>query len=155
MKLTTTETFKIAAELLNKHGLLDRGWYIIFDNAKRRLGRCSFRDKEIRISKNYLEILNKEEIIDTILHEIAHALVGPDHGHGNVWKKKAKEIGCNGERIYKGTIKVKTKYFGTCPNCGVQTNRHRRTRIACRVCCTNYNGGNFDPKYLFVWGITK
>jgi hypothetical protein len=39
-----------------------------------------------------------EEIVDTILHEIAHALVGPRHGHDTVWKAKCTDIGARPER---------------------------------------------------------
>ena len=36
-----------------------------------------------------------EEVKNTLLHEIAHALVGPGHRHNRVWRQKAREIGCD------------------------------------------------------------
>jgi hypothetical protein len=42
------------------------------------------------------KIVKRSEILDTILHEIAHALVGHKEAHGPVWVAKAKEIGCSG-----------------------------------------------------------
>ena len=38
-----------------------------------------------------------DEVRDTILHEIAHALVGPGHGHDAVWKAKCVEVGAKPE----------------------------------------------------------
>lgn len=34
-----------------------------------------------------------------MLHEIAHALVGYECGHGSTWDRVAQEIGCHGEFI--------------------------------------------------------
>jgi SNF2 family DNA or RNA helicase len=38
---------------------------------------------------------NDAELINTIRHEVAHAIVGPGHGHNEVWADKAREIGCD------------------------------------------------------------
>ena len=37
---------------------------------------------------------------ESLLHEIAHALVGRKHNHDAEWKAKAREIGCTGERTH-------------------------------------------------------
>jgi predicted SprT family Zn-dependent metalloprotease len=79
------------------------GYRFKFDNAKRRFGQCSYRDKRISLSKplasNNLD--NFFQINDTILHEIAHALSYKIHGsrgsgHCKRWVHVAKSIGCNG-----------------------------------------------------------
>ena len=81
------------------------GYRFKFDNAKRRFGLCSYRRKEISLSKplasNNLD--NFFQINDTILHEIAHALSYKIHGdrgsgHCKRWVHVAKTIGCNGIR---------------------------------------------------------
>ncbi len=58
------------------------------------MGMCRYRQKEIGIATWTID-LNPDAIIeDTILHEIAHAIVGPaEQAHGNVWKKTAQSIG--------------------------------------------------------------
>ena len=58
---------------------------------------------------------NLKEIKNTILHEIAHALVGPKHGHNEIWKQKALEIGCDAERCHY-VVFSKPKYKLTCSN---------------------------------------
>ena len=87
-----------ADQLIAQHKLCD--WRFYFDTADGRLGKCSYSNKTISLSEQFCLQASDDEITDTILHEIAHALVGPDHGHDQVWTAKAKEIGCSGERCH-------------------------------------------------------
>lgn len=139
---------QLAVRLMTKHNLFNQNWKFAFDNARQRLGFCSYRKKTISLSKNYVSLLEEDEITDTILHEIAHALVGRKQGHGYTWRKKAIEIGCNGKRLYNGEARVEAKYKGTCPVCGRVIQRHRRKRISCGKCSRTFN-----EKYLYVWTI--
>ena len=43
--------------------------------------------------------LNNDKIKDTVLHEIAHAIVGNEHRHDRVWKDCAQRIGSTGNRL--------------------------------------------------------
>lgn len=51
---------------------------------------------EFVFNNKYLESFkdNGEDIKDTVLHEIAHAIVGGKHHHNNVWKACCNKIGC-------------------------------------------------------------
>jgi len=71
-------------------------WHIRLttDATKPFLGLCSHKDKCIILNAHHIDIHPEPDIIDTIRHELAHALVGPFHGHNEVWKAKAKEVGC-------------------------------------------------------------
>ena len=40
---------------------------------------------------------NEEDIKDTVLHEIAHAIVGCNHHHDYVWRACCNKIGCKPE----------------------------------------------------------
>lgn len=55
---------------------------------------------EFVFNNKYLESFkdNSEDIKDTVLHEIAHAIVGGRHHHDNVWKACCNKIGCRAER---------------------------------------------------------
>ncbi len=86
----------LAETLIAEHGL--DGWRVRIDNAKRRLGGCHFRQKTIGLSRQYIAVEKDDVIRDTILHEIAHALAGPDEGHGPVWKETAARIGATPKR---------------------------------------------------------
>ena len=105
----------LADRLLNEHELFEKGWRFNFDRAKRRAGSCRFSKKEITLAKAYAEQEELNEIKNTILHEIAHALVGPKHGHNEIWKQKALEIGCDAER-YHDVVFSNPTYKLTCGN---------------------------------------
>jgi len=79
---------------LNRYGLSNWKVRITSDPNMPYLGLCSYKDKAIIINAHHVDIHDDESVIDTIKHEIAHALVGHTHGHDEVWKAKAKEIGC-------------------------------------------------------------
>jgi len=135
-----------AEELFVKYNLED--WEFDFDNAKRRFGRCNFSRKEITMSRELTLLNNEEECIDTILHEIAHVIVGPGNGHNSNWKRKAIEIGCNGRRNHEA-ITPKGKYQYICPKCETITRQFRISKksAGCYYCCTKYNNGKYDVKY--------
>jgi predicted SprT family Zn-dependent metalloprotease len=150
--MTETEVRILAITLMQKHGLSTLTWKFAFDNARSRLGYCSHKKKTISLSRNYLKLpeYDDEEIRDTILHEIAHGLVGRKNGHNHVWQQKAIEIGCNGERLYHGEAHVMPKYKGTCPRCGKVILRHRRKTISCSRCDSRFN-----KELLFVWELNN
>jgi len=145
----------LAIELMDKHGLLENRWHFQFDNAKRRFGRCSFRLQVISLSKHLVELNDEARVKNTILHEIAHALVGARQGHNHVWRRKAIEIGCDGERCYSSdeVEKPESKYIAECSGCGRTHNRHKMTRglkygsSSCGFC----SGGRYNEKYKLVW----
>ena len=114
----------LADKLLDEHGLIEKGWRFSFDRAKRRAGSCKFSKKEITLAKAYAEQQERLEIKNTILHEIAHALVGSQHGHSQIWRKKAKEIGCDASRCHH-IVFSKPKYVLTCYNRCFEVSRYR------------------------------
>lgn len=98
------ECKKLTEELFEKHGLTDWKFFWIKRLANWRCaGYCNYKYKQIRLQPNYVEKNNIEEVTNTILHEIAHALM-PKHGHNKFWKMKAKQIGCNGSRTYSRNV---------------------------------------------------
>lgn len=81
-----------AKGIMAKHGLSD--WsFKINGRLKRTLGVCSYSKKEIQLRRKHVEEDTYECILDTLMHEIAHALVGYGAGHGPVWQRKAIELG--------------------------------------------------------------
>ena len=91
--------------VLNKmemHGL--GGWGFEWTTRVREHGRCSHTKRTIYLSVILTKIVEEAIVLNTILHEIAHALVGPGHGHGIVWKNKAKEVGCQPNSMCKRII---------------------------------------------------
>lgn len=122
----------LAADLLNEFNLTN--WTFHFDHSTRRAGCCNYHDKKISIASDLARNASDEDIRDTLLHEIAHALVGKKHNHDSVWKAKAKEIGCSGERTHR-LVFSPPRYHVTCENgCWKQTAERRNRRLVCRTC---------------------
>ena len=97
-----------ANRLMREHGLTEDGWRFEISNTKQSLGRCRHGMKVIEYSKWYLDE-PEDQVVDTILHEIAHALVGPNHGHDEVWKWKCIEVGARPERVVED-VQSKLRY---------------------------------------------
>jgi len=136
----------LAELLIDRHGLT--GWRLVFDRAKTRAGVCRSARHEIGLSATLTLLHAEAEVRDTILHEIAHALVGPAHGHDAVWKAKAREVGCPAARCMPSDVpRAPAPWVGTCP-AGHIAERHRRPQrlASCRQCSPD-----FDPSHLFDW----
>lgn len=101
---------QLLRENLDKNGLTD--WNIRISKAVKKLGSCNYKKKTISLSSIFIESGTESTILNTILHEIAHALC-PEDGHGKKWKAKALELGCDGKRCADG-IKVNLKFNFEC-----------------------------------------
>lgn len=81
------EAHHMGRDLMRRYGLGE--WRLTFTRAKRQAGVCRPDRKEIGLSSVLTQLHPEAEVRDTVLHEIAHALVGPTHGHDEVWRAKA------------------------------------------------------------------
>lgn len=119
------ENCELINTLFNQYKL--DGWSWELDNAKRRFGCCHYSKKLITLSKEYVKTFDTNRIRLTILHEIAHMLVGFSEHHNKVWKQKCIEIGGNGKRCGTGKFTM-GKYNLICIKCNkVLRQVHRRT----------------------------
>ena len=131
------------------NGALPSGWAFGFDLATSRAGVCRYAERRIDLSVSYCLAATRAEIEDTVLHEIAHAIVGPRHNHDDVWKAKAREIGCAGERCHRVQHSA-PRWVGEC-GCGQQWFRQTlQRRIMSNRACAKCNGvirwrKNADP----------
>lgn len=78
---------------LRRHKLWDTGWRTNFTKNTEYIAACYHDAKRIVISVPALNARSEAELRSTILHEIAHAIVGHGHGHDEVWKAKCIELG--------------------------------------------------------------
>jgi len=95
----------IALDLMNYHGISNRFTLGFSKLAKEILGLTRIRVEgegiikgEIILSKSHIEKDSENEIIETILHEIAHAIT-PGAGHTKIWQDTSKSIGGNGQAV--------------------------------------------------------
>ncbi|MEX2540753.1 MAG: SprT-like domain-containing protein [Trueperaceae bacterium] len=129
------ETRALALRLMQEHGLAD--WTFGFDRAKRRLGACWLHRKRITLSRDFVALNDLTVVRDVVLHEIAHALT-PGDGHGRVFKRKARELGCSGSSCISGSSVVSSppRFILECPHCGRSWPRYRKParKLACGAC---------------------
>lgn len=135
-----TDTHKLARKLIeeilvDQHGI--HGWTFQLDNARRRLGACHYHKRIITMSRHLIPVASKEEVKETILHEIAHAIAGAGANHGPKWQQVAKSIGCTAQRCHNVDTSSVANYIGEC-DCDTPHHRVRRPRrgytYTCRRC---------------------
>jgi predicted SprT family Zn-dependent metalloprotease len=116
------------AEQFTRHGLV--GWTFRLADTKRRLGVCKHRTKRIEISEYYATHNRDEAVLDTLLHEVAHALAGPKAGHGPVWKEIAIRIGATPRACDDSpdTVVQPGDWQTTCTACNRTHHRYKRPR---------------------------
>lgn len=153
MKLESAS--KLVNTLLNKNytvngktfNLIKSGWnFKGFDKAVKRIGVCTWgaRGKYIGLSAKMTEIRSKDEVEQTILHEIAHAIdveIRGTSSHDNVWKSIARSIGHSGNRCVniKESIETRTKIYKWVAFCDVHGilggwSRKPTNAKICRTC---------------------
>lgn len=110
------------------------GWRVVVSQKKRKLGYCDYTTRTISLSGFHLDTDDDDEIRDTILHEVAHALAGPEARHGNTWVRIARSIGCNGRP--KAMLKLERyPWISICATCGRILRRVVRPRLTeCKSC---------------------
>lgn len=101
----------------NKLGrdLLSEGWTFSFGDMS-AIGDCWYNRKELRLSQQYITARTLEEHINTITHEMAHAITYTDYGqtgHGARWKSVHISLGGDGSRTSRVENKeaIRSKYI--------------------------------------------
>ena len=129
------EVRRLAVDLLTQHGLV--GWKFAYNRRKQAMGLCVYRRKTIELSIHFVARNEAAEIVDTILHEIAHALVGPGHGHDAAWKRQCVAVGARPQRCGQADM-PEGRWQARCQGCERRFDRHRRPKSlrgwSCKSC---------------------
>jgi hypothetical protein len=118
----------IASREMTKYGL--EGWSFRFAQTKRQLGVCKYRKKLIEIADYHALNSPQESVLDTLLHEIAHVLAGPEAGHGPAWKAVAVRLGATPRACDSSdhTAMPPGDWQANCPACTKVIHRYKRPR---------------------------
>lgn len=122
----------IARDLIGYH-LKD--YSFSFCEAKTFFGFCNNTKRIITLSRPLTELNLEADVIDTIIHEIAHGLT-PGQKHNKIWREMARALGDDGARCYPSyIITPPALYTVFCVNgCfSIQKNRKRKG-AHCRKC---------------------
>ena len=131
---------------LRKYKLSD--WSFEFYDSMFYLGECDPFRKVIQLSKYFIVFEKRsKKILDTVLHEIAHAIDFDKRGiskHDKIWREIALSIGSSGCRLsdtitYKKSANKVYKYTGSCGHCSNIYYRQRfsksmKIKKKCPVC---------------------
>jgi hypothetical protein len=131
----------LGRRLMARHGLV--GWRLVLDGARTRAGVCRPARREIGVSRVLAQLHTEAEVTDTLLHEIAHALVGAEHGHDAAWRATAVAIGASGARcVPPDAARPPAPWVGTCP-AGHTCSRYRRPQrpVSCARCSPRFDAG--------------
>ena len=100
-------------------------------------GRCNYRTRTIEISAAVMQNASDKDILNVLMHEIAHGL-NPWDGHGPKWKQTFLALGGNGKRCnsYEGVpyLTGKPKYILTCENRHFAYEYQRKPKTVNRLC---------------------
>ena len=109
--MTRTQFIKFANQEIKKH--TSGTWTFSFcKRSKSRLGTCNYTKKIIKVSDLHFEHDSIEQCIDTLHHEIAHAVAGHEAGHGRAWEKIAVALGATPSAYGASNVrKEASKYF--------------------------------------------
>src|SRR5262249_19866646 len=124
LSLRALDICTLAQTLLARYGLDD--WSFDFNRRKSQMGLCSFDEKSIALSVHFINLNDDDAIRDTLLHEIAHALTGPGHGHDLLWKRTCMKVGARPERLCYDVNMPEGRWQALCGCCGMLHHRHRR-----------------------------
>lgn len=96
----------LAESEMERHGLLDAGWQFQWSSSNSNHGEVFHKEKLLVLSTRLTSVNEPETVADTIRHEIAHALT-KGHGHDEVWRKKAVELGATPRATCRNGFGVK------------------------------------------------
>lgn len=127
-KMDIQDIERLARDEMDKHGLIDAGWTFRWNGRIRAAGLCNYTYRTIELSRVLSPKRANADILDTIRHEIAHALAPRGAHHGREWREIARSLGARPETCISDTAAcaVPPKYQAVCPNHGILPDgRHR------------------------------
>lgn len=139
--MTVTDAIEqYAHHVMTEAGLIKAGWTFSWNKHRTAFGICNYQTKTIELSipltqARLLEKAGVDEVKDTILHEVAHALT-PRAGHGPKWQKVASLLGAKPvtkarlSREALSSLASSSKYTMTCKVCGLSSPRHRKLTVS-------------------------
>lgn len=128
--------------LLDLAGLKD--WKIGTFFAYHKLATTNHFSKLITYNERFIERATEEEFDQVTIHEIAHALIGMGHGHGEKFVKTCERL-FPSKAITTSDLDVDIfKYYLVCPTCkSIATTNNTRVQ-KCGTCLIPYERVKHD-----------
>lgn len=142
------DVLSLARSLMEEADVGD--WDLAFDRARRRAGQTDHARRRITLSRHLMSLYDEDQVRETVLHEIAHARVGPRHGHDAVWAAEATRLGATGRRLIDAQApRLRGRWVGRCP-ADHEVDRMRRpaSPVSCSRCAPR-----FSLDHLLAWSL--
>lgn len=121
------------------------GWNLVVNGRmSSAAGRCKYDRREVHIAGWHLRRSRRRQVVDTLLHEAAHALAGPGTNHGPLWQRWAVRLGADPRRTLPAEVWRDSpaaarppRWLARCRRCGQRYRRQkrpRRRRVVCGRC---------------------
>lgn len=123
------------------------GWkFALRRHTGHRLGACDYRNTIIVVNAFYAAHNSEDVVLDTLLHEVAHALT-PGHKHDAVWRTMAEKLGCQPDRLKTNIVRQPGRYKAVCPTCQRVFYKYRKPKYIqgyyCPECGKEHGRLNF------------
>jgi hypothetical protein len=116
--MDTRDALRQGRQRMRELGL--EGWTLVLDKRpRRRLGQCRYTQRQVGLTLTYVQLNEWAQVEQTVLHECAHALVGPGHGHDATWRAQARAIGVKRPASSQREVKMPAgNIVIVCAKCG-------------------------------------
>lgn len=127
---------QLARDLVYQH--LGQAWSVTTNNSMTTLGICRHNSKSIGLSTHLLDNNGWEVVKQTVVHEIAHALVGYHAHHNSIWRAKCIALGGDGKTCSEASdARMPYPWLAECFFCSKATpllSKPRTRVLVCRQC---------------------
>lgn len=117
-------------------------WTFGYNRSKTSHGYCYYGKRMITLSKHLTLLNDEKEVMNTILHEIAHAILPSTFHHNKIWKSLFIYLGGDGNVLAsKDAKELVGKYVYYCVKCGAEYHLFRKSNKlrSCSHCCKTFN----------------
>jgi predicted SprT family Zn-dependent metalloprotease len=91
-----------------------KGWQLVVNDMHKSAGLTLYHRKKIHLARRMLHVFSTKEVIDIILHEIAHAILPYGCAHGPRWTNLHKSFGGSGDAYCRVFFKPQQVYMCKC-----------------------------------------
>lgn len=142
VKTKLEKVLEHSQSLLERHNLA--GWQVALNLKRNTLAETWHNSKVVYISRHFAKICKAEELTEVVIHEIAHALLGPDKGHDKEFVELYNKISPTGVFAEKDTPASIGAFHLTCSGCGQSGYTNRKVDLYCAICFGNGETVKFD-----------
>lgn len=127
-----------AKALLEQEGLGD--WSVFTNDSSSTVAKVDLDRKRLTYSSRYIKIATEDEFYRTTMHEIAHALLPFEAGHGDEFIEKCRDLNPDQPYDLYCISSPIQRYELKCPECGFSELSNSTKKLYCPKCSSAGRG---------------